>query len=424
MRIQFIVLCLVSVLAATTGAREYSTCTTWDEVVEGRDMQYVPLVRVSDPGTRDRPAYTGFWFYDELQFDPSGRYMLGMQVSFQGRDVTPSDRGIIGCIDLEDRNKWTEIGDTTAWNWQQGCRLQWRPCSDEILWNDRSDDGSHFVCRAYDFKTGKSRTLPKPIYDVTSDGTTALTHDFSRMKHGGTAYVGLSDPYAAQRAPAESGVEKMDLETGRVEFLISLERIAAIAFPDGYTEKTNLYFFREGWNPSGTRFIAFLRNMGNPRHCSGWSISADGRDVRYFYDHPSHHTWQDDTTILEGCNFLLYKDDGSGRVARRLAKVNANPDPTILPEPYGDWVLGDTYCIEGFQYLFLFHRPSGLFVPLARLKSGAPAKGIHRVDLHTRASRDGRVVSIDSSHEGLGRQIYIAQIGHILDHPPARASVR
>jgi len=56
-----------------------------------------------------------------------------------------------------------------------------------------------------------------------------------------------------------------------------------------------------------------------PRHCSGWSISADGRDVRYFFDNPSHHTWQDDTTILEGRYFALFKDDGSEKMTRQLA---------------------------------------------------------------------------------------------------------
>ena len=415
--------CAIVAGSISGSAQEYTTLKTWDELVAGKNIRYAPVIRVSDPGPRDHPAHTGFWFYDVLQFDVSNRYLLAMKVYFEGREVTPADRGDIGYIDLQNEFKWTKVGDTTAWNWQQGCRLQWRPGSDEILWNDRAEDGRSFVCRTYNFKTGARRTLPRPVYDVSRDGKFALTHDFQRMKHGGTMYVGVPDRYAGQRAPAESGIEKMDMDTGQVQFLISLRKMAEIAFPQGYKGDSDLYFFREGWNPSGTRFIAFLKNADKPVYTKGWSVSADGRDVRFFYDSPSHHTWQDDRTILEGCNFLLYQDDGTGKVTARLTEMRANADPTILPGPGGDWVLGDTYGLDGFQQLFLFHRPSRLFVPLARLKTTAPEKGIHRVDLHARASRDGRIVCIDSSHEGLGRQMYIVRIGHILDRPPATVSI-
>jgi hypothetical protein len=406
-------------LAGCTTVQEYSTCESWDELVEGDSFHYVTPVRVTDPGSEQQPSYTGFWFYDEQQFDKTGRYALGMKVYFQERDVVPSDQGDIGYIDLQDEFKWKKIGETTAWNWQQGCRLQWRPNSDEILWNDRSDDGTHFICHVYNFKTGEQRTLPRPVYDITDDGTMALTHDYARMKHAGTLYTGIPDPYEDLQSPKQSGIEKMDMETGEVEFLISLDRMAEIAFPQGYTGETNLYFFREGWNPSGTRFIAFLRNMDSPdRHVSGWSISADGRDVRYFFGNPSHHVWQDDNTMLEGRYFGLFNDDGSGKMVQKLAEVKANIDPTILPDPYDDWIMGDTYVLDGVQHLFMFHRPTSLFVPLARLKSTGPSGGIYRVDLHARCSRDGRTVSIDATHEGLGRQMYILDIGHILDNPP------
>lgn len=406
-------------LAACTTVQEYSTCESWDELVAGDNFQYVTPVRVSDPGSKEQPSYTGFWFYDEQQFDKTGRYALGMKVYFQERDVEPADQGDIGYFDLQDGFKWTKIGETTAWNWQQGCRLMWRPNSDEILWNDRSEDGTRFICRAYNFKTGEQRILPRPVYDVTDDGKSALTHDYARMKHAGTLYTGIPDPYEDLQSPKQSGIERLNMETGEIEFLISLDRMAEIAFPQGYTGETNLYFFREGWNPSGTRFIAFLRNMDSPdRHVSGWSISADGQEVRYFFNNPSHHVWQDDSTMLEGRYFGLFKDDGSGNMVEKLAEVKANVDPTILPEPYDDWIMGDTYVLDGVQHLFLFHRPSSLFVPLARLKSTGPNGGIYRVDLHARCSRDGRTVSIDATHEGLGRQMYIMDIGHILDNPP------
>jgi len=397
----------------------YSTCTSWEELIERDDFAYAKVERISDPGTKENPSYTGFWFYDELQFDKTDRYMLGMKVYFTDREVQADDVGEIGYFDLQDSNKWTKIGETTAWNWQQGCRLQWRPNSDEIVWNDHNDEKTQFVCRVYNFKTKEYRTLPKMIYDISSDGKYALLHDFSRMKHAGTSYAGVPDPYESLKFTDKIFIEKMDMETGESQKLVDLEQMAKIAFPNGYDGQTNLYFFREGWNPSGTRFITFLRNMDSPnRHVSGWSISSDGSDIRYLFDNPSHHVWVNDTLMFEGRYFATIQDNGSGVIDEPLAKVNANIDPTILPKPYDDWILGDTYVLDGLQHLFLFHKPTKLFVPLARLKGTGAAKGIFRVDLHARSSRDGRKVSIDATHEGLGRQLYLIDIGHILDNPP------
>lgn len=84
----------------------------------------------------------------------------------------------------------------------------------------------------------------------------------------------------------------------------------------------------------------------------------------------------------------------------RLAAVGANTDPTILPAPYGDWILGDTYVLDGFQYLFLYHRPSEKFVPLAKLKSTAAHRGIHRVDLHARTRRDEYATQRNEERKG------------------------
>jgi hypothetical protein len=42
-----------------------------------KDNLYPPLVRISDPGTKVKPNYTGFLFYQCYQFDPTERMKHG-----------------------------------------------------------------------------------------------------------------------------------------------------------------------------------------------------------------------------------------------------------------------------------------------------------------------------------------------------------
>lgn len=83
--------------------------------------------------------------------------------------------------------------------------------------------------------------------------------------------------------------------------------------------------------------------------------------------------------------------------------------------------MATAHAIHRFQYVFLFHRPSKRFVPLAKLKCERRmdiGDGEYRVGTHPRLSRNGRLVSIDASHEGLGHQMYVMDISPILDDPP------
>lgn len=425
----------------------YTTCTSFSQMVEGSDARYLPITRVSDPGSMGHRIYTGFFFYDVLQFDATGRYLLGMRVYFQDRVVSPTDRAEIGYIDLQDGFKWTRIGETTAWNWQQGARLQWRPGSDEIVWNNRSEDGKKYVCSVYNFRTGKRRTLPRTIYQFSPDGAMALTQDFQRMAHGGTSYLGIEDIYESQYAPSETGIWKMNMDTGEDKLIMSLARMADVVYPKGHPSSGHFYFFREGWNPSGTRFVVFLKDPLNGLD-KAYSMTSDGTDVRYLYDAPTHHSWQDNDHVLDWGNhtptggdsplagYFLFKDDGTGRAPKLVWRAQYDGHGSYLPRPGSDWIISDTYNINGFQYLYMYHRPTEVFVPLAKLRATASTEcvplatekpttstmcsEIFRVDLHPRFSRNGRMVSIDSTYEGLGRQMYIVDIGRILDNPPRR----
>src|SRR5262245_46768863 len=94
--------------------------------VRGHAVQTdLPPVRTITRG----PKHHWFGYYDKLEFDPTGRYVLGMEVDFEHRSPKPDDRITIGMVDLHDQDRWIELGHSTAWCWQQGCMLQWVPGS-------------------------------------------------------------------------------------------------------------------------------------------------------------------------------------------------------------------------------------------------------------------------------------------------------
>jgi len=426
----------------------YSIYNSFDELLNAKDAKYFETVRVSPVGSQEDPMYHGFFFYNcshyELyQFDPSGQFMLGMRIFIEGREVQPEDKGEIGYFDLQDKNKWIKTGETTAWNWQQGCRLQWIPgSSEEFIWNDCSDDGKSLVSRIYNIHTKEIRTLPIPVYTISPDGTTMLSVNFERIIHGGCNYVCVANPLKNIWAPGNIGIWKMDMQTEKIERLMSVREMAHILYPDGLPSDTiggTLYFFREGFNLSGNRFIAFVKDArelepGKTKaRTEGFSMDLEGNDVKYLYKEPSHHFWLNDTEIMDNGfhqdpisgetvrGYFRFIDDGSGIAKEKYFDA---PNGHITLHKNNEWILTDTYSIDGYIYLYMYHLLTKKFVPLGKLAYKLGGKlytgnpGIFRIDLHPRFSPDGNFVSIDSSHEGFGRQIYLIDISKIIDNPP------
>ena len=163
--------------------------------LSSQDDESFPPVRKITSG----PRHHWFGYYDKLQFDPASRFVLGMQVDFEHRSPRANDTIKIGMVDLKNGDRWIDLGESTAWCWQQGCMLQWRPGSaTEVLWNDRQD--GRFVCHILNVETKRRRTIPHAIYSVSPDGRSAVTLDFRRVNdvRPGYGYAGLRDPFADQ----------------------------------------------------------------------------------------------------------------------------------------------------------------------------------------------------------------------------------
>lgn len=382
----------------------------------------LPPVRVITRG----PQHHWFGYYDKYEFDPTDRYVLAMEVNFEHRSPRADDVIKIGMVDLEDGDRWIELGTSSAWGWQQGCMLQWIPGSaSRVLWNDR--DGDRYVCRIFDVKTRERRTIDSPIYALSPDGRTAVTSDFRRINdvRPGYGYVGLSDPHADELAPSESGVWRVDLETGRSELIVSLADVARLGNIPRNAPNVKHYFNHLLFNPDGSRFI-FLHRWRFPdggRLTRMLTAAPDGSDVRVVDDNglTSHFIWRDPKHILawskqpaHGAAFYLFEDKPAGALEVVGADV-LKRDGHCSYLPGDEWILNDTYPdAQRNQMPHLFHLASRRVVPLGKFHSPPAYTGEWRCDTHPRFSRSGRQIVIDSPHADQGRQLHLIDISEIV----------
>ena len=387
-----------------------------------RSEENLPPVRAITRG----PKFHWFGYYDKLEFDPTGRYVLGMEVDFEHRSPRPDDVIKVGMVDTQDGDRWIELGETRAWNWQQGCMLQWLPGSKtEVIYNDRQ--GDRFVSHILDVKTRKKRMLPGPIYAVSPDAKWAVSPDFRRLNdtRPGYGYAGLPDPHAHIAAPDRAGIWRMELSTGKSELILTFAQIASIPNEHGNFEGAKHWFNHLLVSPDGSRFI-FLHRWRGPKEGRSFAtrlftVNSDGKDP-YIVDprgKTSHFIWRDPRHILawawhpsHGDKFYLYRDRSDKVEVVAPNVMTENGHCTYLPG--NRWILNDTYPDkQRLQHPYLYNIETGKRYPLGHFHSPPQYTGEWRCDNHPRFSPDGRSVVIDSAHSG-GRQLYLIDVRGIV----------
>ncbi|MEM6732996.1 MAG: hypothetical protein AAF658_15675, partial [Myxococcota bacterium] len=244
-------------------AHERMDARTHDAGIASRVLLDVPIRQV----TSDAKAHW-FGYYDIAAFGDSGTRVLACASDFEWRAPRPSDALEVGVIDLEQSDRFTPLGTSRSWGWQQGCLLQWRPQHrDHIVWNDRIGDAR--VTRLLDIGSSQERIVESGFYSVSPDGKSALGCDLERlawMRPGyGSASLYIHEP--RERAPNNTGVTRIDLESGEQRLVVSLAALEAFE-TEPRSRRCWHYVNHLSFSPDGHRFAVihrWRRNLRTPR---------------------------------------------------------------------------------------------------------------------------------------------------------------
>ena len=367
-----------------------------------------------------------FGYYDVSPFAEDGR-LLAMSAPALNRGPEPEDEIEIGYFERNADGRFHKIGTTTAWSWQQGCRLRWFPRHEHgrnnlVIYNVARADGFGSVVR--DVASGKETArFEHALYDIASDGRYGLSLDFHRLGiyRAGYGYASVRhDPTLQDPAPVTSAITRVDLSSGRAEKLISLADIAALE-PRPSMDGAAHYFNHISIAPRGDRFLFYhFWSRGSKKHSRGFIANADGTNLLALDlgSNASHYAWIDDATLLVYCQpegsamrYWIFNIQTGERTAIEDSMMMRDGHPSTLAD--GRFILTDTYPdAYSFQRVIMHDRYTSSTRLLARLYSPPRFRGDVRCDLHPRLSPDEKWICVDSARSGL-RALYVFPIVEI-----------
>ncbi|WP_025598940.1 hypothetical protein [Burkholderia sp. WSM2230] len=413
-----------------------------------------PIRRI---GAGDRHHFFGY--YNKSAWDRTGRYVLGNRLAMMDAPLTPELPAEVGYFDIQDGESFRAIDTTTAWNWQMGCQLQWLDGEPgrKLIYNTRTGDLSArypgFGAIVFDIDSDRKTALPMPVYVCAPNSRYALCVDYRRLyvTHETIGYSEHGGPFPVPLAPADDGIHRMDLASGKTTLIVSYDDLrrfnhvasmeraihwvshieinpasSRVLFLHRWTERTadeTCFLHRLiTMNPDGSAMrLLECSDHPLPQLADDFDPSAVGTfDYEKSEYQISHPLWQDDSHIVVwgphagSIHYHLYEDREGGHVqviGRDLLTENGHMSFSPVDRR---WLLSDTYpdSQTNTRVLFLYDMHEGMRYEIGEFYAPPDLKKENRCDLHPRWNHNGSAVCIDSVHEG-ARQMYVIDVSLI-----------
>lgn len=370
-----------------------------------------------------------FGYYDLSPFDRYDTKVLAHRAHHPLTSPDPKsciDIGYYEMGNLEKNSNFIKIGESAAWCWQQGSRLQWFPKNHNektVFYN--TVKANKYIGIIQDIDSREIiREIPLPLYDISRCGNKGLSLNFSRLQRlrPGYGYTSLPDLTEKENIPENDGVFLFNFKTEENILLIAFDDLVSIGkMPENWKDSQH-YINHLCFNPSGTKFMFLhLLSKNNKRHSRLFICDTDGSNLQLINDSEavSHYTWKDNNTLLctiysERSRELRYVnyDLKSGK-NEKLAPAVLRKDghPTFIWN--NTTLLTDTYPNRfSQQSLITLDLKKNCIKKKVRFYRNRKFKSEVRTDLHPRVNAAESIVCIDDECNGFKAMKLLKIVSH------------
>jgi hypothetical protein len=357
--------------------------------------------------------------------------VVGLRTPFQDRLPRPDEAADLVLLDAAGDWAVRKVGETRAWNFQQGTMLCWNPRAPrtQFFYNDRDPADGRVVAALFDVQAG--RTVREFRFDgvaVGNGGVAPHGRTFAAINYGRlarlrpvTGYPGARDATDGIRHPEDDGVFAVDVDSGARTLLASFAALRDAVRPaDPQVDRAALFINHTLWSRDGARLFFFVRGgwegaPDEPRINASFVVRADGSGLTRMKVHLGGHPEWDEGAVMigrRGPDQVLYD-------VERQDYVGTLGTPALFPDPEGDialspdgaWFVNGHRTKEGNRYAFL-RRADGRSVVSPPLPIDRWTSGPLRIDPAPCWNRKGDRVLVTAlaPDEARTRQMFLIRL--------------